>query len=72
MSSAFCSDMCYTGALHLPKEVFGKGEKMLFEDREYTVPADYGFWLKGIYGDYMQLPPVEKRISHHVFNAYWK
>jgi len=72
MSSSFCSDMCYTGALHLPKEVFGIGKKMLFEDREYTAPENYGFWLKGVYGDYMQLPPVEKRISHHVFKAYWK
>ena len=29
-------------------------------------------YLKATYGDYMQLPPVEKRVSHHKFEAYWK
>ena len=26
---------------------------------------EYEKWLTQIYGDYMQLPPVEKRIAHH-------
>ena len=24
------------------------------------------------YGNYMQLPPKEKQVAHHSFNAYWK
>jgi lipopolysaccharide cholinephosphotransferase len=43
-----------------------------FEDREYMVPAAYDTWLRSIYGDYMQLPPEDKRHSPHVAIAYWK
>lgn len=41
-----------------------------FEQRQYKVPADYDSWLKQFYKDYMQLPPKEKRVSHHAFVAY--
>lgn len=43
-----------------------------FEGREYKIPIGYDKWLRKIYGDYMQLPPVEKRINHHIFDAWWK
>ena len=33
---------------------------------------DYDTYLHICYGDYMQLPPIEKRITHHSFKAYWK
>lgn len=36
-----------------------------FEGIQVTAPADYDAWLRHYYGDYMQLPPVEKRITHH-------
>ena len=37
-----------------------------FEGKKYKAPRDYGYVLKNIYGDtYMQLPPVEKRITHN-------
>lgn len=38
-----------------------------FENTTVTVPRDYDSYLKLLYGDYMQLPPVEKRISHPSF-----
>jgi len=43
-----------------------------FEGRQYRIPIGYDKWLRSIYGDYMQLPPVEKRTTHHVYLAYWK
>ena len=43
-----------------------------FEGRSYCIPIGYDKWLRKIYGDYMQLPPVEKRVSHHVFIAWWR
>jgi LPS biosynthesis protein len=43
-----------------------------FEGKQYRIPIGYDKWLRNIYGDYMQLPPVEKRQSHHVFEAWWK
>ncbi|MBB3171224.1 LicD family protein [Parvibacter caecicola] len=38
--------------------------KMSFEGREFPVIADWDTALRGGYGDYMIIPPVEKRITH--------
>lgn len=43
-----------------------------FEGEKYRIPVGYDAWLRSIYGDYMQLPPIEKRVSHHSFDAWWK
>lgn len=43
-----------------------------FEDRQYLIMKDFDAYLTNGFGDYMQLPPVEKRVSHHDFKAYWK
>lgn len=43
-----------------------------FENKEYCAMKDYHQYLTAQYGDYMQLPPEEKRITHHAFKAYWK
>ncbi len=43
-----------------------------FEDRQFMIMKDYDAYLSNGYGDYMQLPPKEKQIPHHRFNAYWK
>lgn len=42
-----------------------------FENREYTGCANYDQYLTQLYGDYMKLPPEEKRITHN-FEAWWK
>ena len=55
-----------------PKEWFGKGKTLYFEGEDFTAPLDVDSYLKCIYGDYMQLPPVEKRKSDHIFKAYYK
>lgn len=43
-----------------------------FEDRLYSSVDDYDSYLKATYGNYMQLPPEEKRVSLHQFTAYWR
>ncbi len=43
-----------------------------FEGMRFIIPKNYDEWLTAIYGDYMQLPPVEQRVSNHGFKAYWK
>lgn len=42
-----------------------------FEKYTFRIPKYYDNVLKGQYGDYMQLPPKEKRIVHF-HTAYWK
>jgi lipopolysaccharide cholinephosphotransferase len=54
------------------KSIFDSDVYQEFEGRKYRVPIGYDAWLKSIYGDYMQLPPVEHRVTHHTFEAYWK
>lgn len=43
-----------------------------FEGRIYKIPIGYDKWLRSLYDDYMQLPPIEERKSLHLFKAWWK
>lgn len=43
-----------------------------FENIKVKIIKGYANLLTNVYGDYMRLPPKEKRISHHSFMAYWK
>lgn len=54
------------------KSVFDSDVYQEFEGRKYRVPVGYDTWLRSIYGDYMQLPPEEDRVTHHTFEAWWK
>ena len=48
-----------------PKEWFGTGKDAEFEDLTVTIPQNSDAYLTKLYGDYMSLPPVEKRGGHH-------
>ena len=58
---------------------YGINEKMIksdltiikheFEDSIFNIPSNYDTYLSNLYGDYMKLPPEEKRIIHG-FTAY--
>lgn len=52
------------------REAFDQIFHASFEDRVYTAPGGYDEWLKNYYGDYMQLPAEDKRVSHHCCDAY--
>ncbi len=45
----------------MPKEIYGEPVLLEFEGRKYYAPEHYEEWLTRLYGDYMQLPPPEKR-----------
>lgn len=45
---------------------------MPFEGCEFRVPVGYDEILSAHYGDYMKLPPIEKQVTHHANNVYWK
>ena len=52
------------------KEFFQAYGPMPFEEGSYAAILAYDHYLTRLYGDYMQLPPVEKRVSHHDYDAY--
>ncbi len=47
-----------------PKRIYDHLKDYQFEDVCMKGPVDYERVLKQMYGDYMSLPPVEKRMSH--------
>ena len=55
----------------LDKEMLLPQAEFQFENRKYTGFANYDYVLSRAYGNYMQLPPEEKRITHD-FDVWWK
>ena len=52
----------------VPAEYFGIEEEAVyleFEDMKIRVPKQYEVYLTHMFGDYMQLPPEEKRKIHY-------
>lgn len=56
----------------LPKSVFESYILHRFENEDFFIIKEYDKYLTSVFGDYMKLPPIEKRVSHHSFKAYWK
>ena len=50
----------------VPAYIFEHAVQMQFEDIKVNVPADYDYYLSHVYGNYMQFPPVEKRVTTHL------
>lgn len=46
--------------------------KVSFEGIQVNAPKKYDELLRIIYGDYMQLPPEDKRVYRHGTTCYWK
>ena len=49
----------------VPAEWYGEGTILEFEGLSVKAPFEYDKWLTQVYGDYMQLPPEDKRCPHH-------
>ena len=54
------------------KDAYESAVDVDFEGLRFKAPVGYDTVLRNIYGDYMQLPPEEKRVTHHTNNTYWK
>ena len=55
-----------------PKSWFAETARLEFEGELFAAPVEYEAYLRQLYGDYMQLPPVEKRVTHHTFTAWYQ
>lgn len=65
--------MCRYGLKQRHKrEIFENTVEVEFEGHVFPAPQGYDEYLRNLFGDYLKLPPLEKRISHHVWTAYWK
>ena len=53
-----------------PKAWLGKGKKILFEGKQFVGPECEKSVLQNIYGNYMELPPIEERIGHNLEIIY--
>lgn len=55
-----------------PKELFDEIIEVKFENHFFKVPARYDEVLKILYGNYMELPPIEERKGKHDLIAFYK
>ena len=55
----------------MPKALFESVSPVIFAGEQFDAVTDYDTFLRELYGDYMQLPPEEKQVTHHEFEAYW-
>lgn len=53
-----------------PYEIFKHRKKYKFEDTEFFSVEDFDSYLSTVYGEYMKMPPVEKRGGHSM-KAYY-
>lgn len=56
----------------IPIKAYDNSVMLPFEDDYFNAPADYDLVLRTGYGDYMQLPPEEERITGHYYDYHWK
>ncbi len=56
----------------LLRDYFSKTIDVEFEGYLFKAPIGYDKILTAFYGNYMELPPVEKRITHHDFNCWYR
>lgn len=55
-----------------PEVLFRNYISIDFEGNQFKCIKDYDSFLRIFYGDYMELPPVEKRIGKHYIRAFYK
>ena len=74
-ATKYCGTLLYGGFNTRDTYVFEKGMfnsliNLSFEGKSVLALKNYDYWLRNEYGDYMTLPPKEKQVSIHDFDAY--
>lgn len=66
-----CKSWCIYGEREIiPAEVFSDTIDVEFEGEQFSAPIGYDIYLRCLYGDYENDPPIDKQKTHHCFNAY--
>lgn len=69
---AACISGVYREKEIMPTSAFKEYQSIEFEGHDFDIISDYDAYLTQHYGDYMQLPPVEKQVPHHRAHYYWR
>lgn len=71
--SKYVGSVCtaYRSKEIMEDRLFKEYTDISFEGKPFSSINDYGKYLSAIYGDYMKLPPEDKRVTHHMFRAYY-
>lgn len=64
---ALCGAPDYHTKMISKREWYGEPVLAKFEDKVICMPEKADDFLTGVFGDWHQLPPVEKQVSHHDF-----
>ena len=56
----------------MPKKDYLPVIEVEFVGKKYHAPQNYDHYLTQLYGNYMELPPEDKRNSQHGFTMYWR
>ena len=63
---------CYGTRDVLEKKYFSELTQLEFEGHKFFAFKEYDKYLTHVFGNYMQLPPKEKQVTHHEFKIYKK
>jgi len=66
----YCGDLADIERIFLTSD-FEHLVRADFEGHEFLIPKEYDMVLHRLFGDYMQLPPEEERVSIHGLKAFW-
>lgn len=56
----------------MPSRIYEPKITLEFEEHRFFAPADFDYYLRQLYGEYMRLPDKKHRVTHHGYVAYWK
>ncbi|MBF0819542.1 LicD family protein [Streptococcus acidominimus] len=69
---AACISGVYREKEIMPISSFKEYQSVQFEGHDFDIISAYDAYLTQHYGNYMQLPPKEKQVTHHRAQYYWR
>lgn len=70
-SSESVIDYISTGRVVFENEWFGNGSEVSFNNELFNAPINKNEVLTVLYGDYNTLPPIDQRVTQHLYDTYF-